>query len=158
MTYQLAQLNLAHLKAPLESPQLAGFVSALARINALAEQSPGFVWRLQDDAGDATALRPLGENVLVNMSVWQDVASIRRYVYESEHVQFLRRRREWFIQSREPQLVLWWLQAGHIPTVAQGVDKLALLRAQGATAAAFTFAAQFPVPRAQLIPATADPR
>jgi hypothetical protein len=146
MAYQLAQMNLANLKAPLESPQLAGFVAELGRINALAESSPGFLWRLQDDAGDATALRPLGENILVNMSVWQDVASIRRYVYESEHLQFLRRRREWFIQSAEPQLVLWWMQAGRIPTLAEGVDKLTVLRAQGPTPAAFTFAAQFPPP------------
>jgi hypothetical protein len=145
MAYQLAQMNLANLKAPLESPQLAGFVAELGRINALAESSPGFLWRLQDDAGDATALRPLGADILVNMSVWQDVASIRRYVYESEHLQFLRRRREWFVQSAGPQLVLWWLQAGSIPTVVEGLEKLALLRAQGPTAAAFTFASQFPV-------------
>ena len=146
MAHQLAQMNVACLKAPLESPQLAGFVSALERVNTLAEQSPGFIWRLQDDAGDATALRPLGENTLINMSVWQDMASIRRYVYESEHVEFLKRRREWFTRSDVAQLVLWWLPAGHRPSVQEGIDKLNLLQAQGPTAAAFTFGALFTAP------------
>jgi hypothetical protein len=146
MAYQLAQMNLAVLKAPLDSPALAGFVLELGRINALAESSPGFVWRLQDDAGDATALRPLGADTLVNMSVWQDVASIRRYVYESEHLGFLRRRREWFAQSGEARLVMWWTPAGQIPGIEEGLARLALLRAQGPTREAFTFAAQFPPP------------
>jgi len=146
MAHHLAQMNVAYLKAPLDSPQLANFVSGLGRINALAEASPGFVWRLQDDAGDATALRPLGANALVNMSVWQDVASIRRYVYESEHVEFLRRRREWFIRSDAAQLVLWWLPAGHEPGVQEGIDRLSLLHAQGPTPAAFNFGALFPAP------------
>jgi hypothetical protein len=148
MAYQLAQMNVAVLKAPLDSPALAGFVMELGRINAVAECSPGFVWRLQDDAGDATALRPLGDDTLVNMSVWQDVASIRRYVYESEHLDFLRRRREWFAQSGATQLVMWWTPAGHIPGIEEGLAKLALLRALGPTQAAFTFAAQFPPPSA----------
>jgi len=146
VTYQLAQMNVAHLKAPLDSPELAGFVSALDRINALAEQSPGFVWRLQDASGNATELRPLGDEALINMSVWQDVAAIRRYVYESEHIDFLRRRREWFIRTDAAQLVLWWLPAGHRPTVAEGIDRLKLLQTQGPTPAAFTFGALFPAP------------
>ena len=148
MAYQLAQMNLAVLKAPLDSPQLSGFVMELGRINALAESSPGFVWRLQDDAGDATALRPLGDEVLINMSVWQDIASLRRYAYESAHVDFLRRRREWFVQGGETRLVMWWIRAGHIPSVAEAMSKLALLKAQGPAAEAFTFAAQFPPPGA----------
>lgn len=146
MAYQLAQMNLAVLRAPLDSPLLAGFAMELGRINALAESSPGFVWRLQDAAGDATALRPLGDDTLINMSVWQDMASFRRYVYESEHVEFLRRRREWFVQSGETRLVMWWERAGVIPGVATGLGKLALLRAQGPTQEAFTFAVQFPPP------------
>jgi Domain of unknown function (DUF3291) len=146
MTHHLAQMNVAHLQAPLESPQMAEFVSALDRINALAEQSPGFVWRLQDTDGNATALRPMGDDVLINMSVWEDVTSIRRYVYESEHVQFLRRRREWFVKSDATQLVMWWVSAGHQPTVAEAIGKLELLRAQGPTAAAFHFGALFAAP------------
>jgi hypothetical protein len=146
MAYHLAQMNLAFLKAPLDSPALAGFVTELGRINALAESSPGFVWRLQDDAGDATALRPLGDATLINMSVWQDLASLRRYVYESEHVEFLRRRRDWFVQTGETRLVMWWTRAGHVPDVAEALDKLALLKAQGPAREAFTFAVQFPPP------------
>jgi hypothetical protein len=148
MAYQLAQMNLAFLKAPLDSPALAGFVTELGRINALAESAPGFVWRLQDDAGDATALRPLGDATLINMSVWQDLDSLRCYVYESEHVEFLRRRRDWFVQSGETRLVMWWTRAGHIPGVAEALDRLALLKAQGPTQEAFTFAVQFPPPGA----------
>ena len=146
MSYQLAQMNVAYLRTPLDSPQLAGFVSALEHINALAEKSPGFIWRLQDDAGDATALRPLGEDTLVNMSVWQDVASIRRYVYESEHLEFLRRRREWFNRTDTAQLVLWWLPAGQQPSVSEGIARLELLQQRGPTAEAFTFGALFPAP------------
>ena len=94
--YELAQLNIALMKEPLESPRMADFVANLERINALAESSPGFVWRLQTDEGDATALRPLGEDTLVNLSVWKDVASLNKYVYQSAHVEIMRRRKEWF--------------------------------------------------------------
>ena len=97
--YQLAQLNVAALKAPLDSPELKDFVDNLDRINALAEQSPGFVWRLKGDGNDATSLRPLGDNVLVNMSVWRDVDALRDYVYKSAHVEIMRRKREWFTRS-----------------------------------------------------------
>ena len=151
MASHLAQMNYAVLKAPLDSPQLADFVAALEHINALAEQSPGFVWRLKDDDGNATALSPLGANTLINMSVWQDMASLRSYVYESGHVEYLRRRREWFTQTGERQLVLWWLPPGQVPTVEQALEKLALLQAQGPTQAAFTFAAQFPPPQDQFL-------
>jgi hypothetical protein len=143
----LAQFNFAILAAPLDSPQLAGFVAALERINALAEQSAGFIWRLQDDAGDATDLRPLGENTLVNMSVWMDVASLRAYVYESGHVEYLRRRREWFVQSGQRQLVLWWVQDGHLPTVEEAIARLDLLRERGPTREAFDFRQVFADPR-----------
>lgn len=135
-------MNYAVLGAPLDSPQLADFFAALDHINALAEQSPGFIWRLKDDAGNATALSPLGANTLINMSVWQDLASLRSYVYQSGHLQYLRRRREWF-EPTQGQLVLWWVKPGHIPTVQEALQKLAALRTHGASPAAFTFAAQF---------------
>lgn len=88
--YQLAQLNIAAMREPLESPAMADFVANLERINALAEQAPGFVWRLEDDAGDATSLRPFGAMVIVNMSVWQDVESLHRYAFESVHPEMAR--------------------------------------------------------------------
>lgn len=143
--YQLAQLNIATLKAPLDSPILADFVANLDPINALAEASPGFVWRLQTPAGDATALRPLGEDVIVNMSVWEDVAALNAFTYRGDHVQIMRRRREWF-HHMELFMVLWWVPAGHEPTEQEAIERLEHLRAHGPTPEAFTFRRAFPPP------------
>ncbi|MFC3531416.1 DUF3291 domain-containing protein [Vogesella facilis] len=151
--YQLAQLNIATLLAPLESPQLADFVNNLQHINSLGERSPGFVWRLQDDAGDATALRPFGDEVIVNMSVWRSIEALGDFVYRSEHVDFFRRRREWFGRMAEAATVLWWVPAGHLPTLQEAADKLALLRRHGPSAAAFSYARPFPAPDAAAQPA-----
>jgi hypothetical protein len=144
--YQLAQLNVAAMKAPLDSPAMADFVASLDRINALAEQSPGFVWRLQSDDGDATAFRPLGEHVLVNLSVWADVSSLSRYVYRTAHVEIMRRRREWFERMASAYVVLWWVPAGHRPTVEEAIARLERLRADGAGPQAFTFAQAYGSP------------
>lgn len=146
--YELAQLNIATMKQPLESPAMAGFVANLDRINALAEASPGFVWRLQTDGGDATALRPLGENMLINLSVWQDVASLAGYVYRSAHVEIMRQRKQWFERMVEAYFVLWWVKKGRRPDIAEALEKLALLRTQGSTQEAFTFQHAFPAPDA----------
>jgi hypothetical protein len=147
--FELAQLNIAVMKAPLESPQMADFVANLDRINALAEAAPGFVWRLQTEEGDATALRPLGDNVLVNMSVWRDAAALNRYVYRSAHVEVMRRRKEWFERMGDASLVLWWVPQGHRPTLDEAKQRLDLLRAQGPSPRAFTFRAAFPPPDAR---------
>jgi hypothetical protein len=146
--HELAQLNIAHMKAPLESPSMADFVTNLDRINALAERAPGFVWRLQTEEGDATALRPLGDDKLVNMSVWQDVQSLHDYVYRTAHVEIMRRRKEWFDSMREAYTVLWWVPAGHRPDVAEAASKLEVLRRLGPTPEAFTFKQPFPSPSA----------
>lgn len=146
--FELAQLNIATMIEPLESPRMADFVANLDRINALAESSPGFVWRLQTDDGDATALRPMGENVLVNVSVWKDAQSLSRYVYETAHVEIMRRRREWFERMRDAYVVLWWVPKGHRPTPAEAKAKLDLLRERGPTADAFTLGKAFPPPDA----------
>ena len=119
--WELAQLNIAVMKEPLESPGMADFVANLDRINALAEASPGFVWRLQSDEGNNTAFRPLGETTLVNMSVWKDVESLNGYVYKTAHVEIMRRRDEWFERMREAFLVLWWVPAGHRPGIDEAV-------------------------------------
>lgn len=147
--YHLAQLNTAWMKAPLESPELADFVANLERINALAEAAPGYVWRLQDEAGDATAIRPFGDDVLVNMSVWQDVQSLSDYVYKSAHTEMLKRRREWFERVEQMHQVLWWVPAGHRPSVAEAAERLAYLREHGATAQAFTFRQSFSGPEVE---------
>lgn len=147
-SYHLAQLNIAVLKDTLESPLLADFVANLDRINALAEQSPGFVWRLQDEAGDATAIRPFGESMLVNMSVWRSVESLHHFAFRTAHVEFMRRRREWFELQSEAYAVLWWIPAGHLPTVTEAAERLADLKLHGPTARAFTFRDAFSAPHA----------
>ena len=148
-TYELAQLNIAVMKEPLESPSMADFVANLDRINALAEDTPGFIWRLQTDEGDATAVRPLGDDTLVNMSVWRDVESLNKYVYGSAHVEIMRRRKEWFERMREAYMVLWWVPAGHRPDVTEAVARLETLRANGPTEEAFTFKTAFLPPDAR---------
>ena len=146
-SYHLAQLNIGVIKGPMESPVMADFKASLDRINALAEQSAGFVWRLQTDEGDATALRPFDdENMLVNMSVWENVESLTAYVYRSAHVELMRRRREWFERMEQPFLVLWWVPQGHAPTIAEAVERLQRLREFGPTPQAFTFKSVFPAP------------
>jgi hypothetical protein len=147
--FELAQLNVGVIKGPMDSPVMADFAASLARINALAERSSGFVWRLQTEDGDATAIRPFGNaSMLVNMSVWKDVQSLSRYVYSSEHMQIMRRRREWFERMDEAYLVLWWVPQGHRPGVDEALAKLACLRTSGPGPAAFTFRTAPPPPDA----------
>lgn len=146
--FHLAQLNTAKMKESLESPSMADFVANLDRINALAEQSPGFIWRLKDEEGDATAIRPFGENVLVNMSVWKDVASLSSYAFKSAHVEIMRRRREWFEKMAEAYAVLWWVPHGHRPSTSEAAERLALLQRHGPSSQAFTFRESFPAPDA----------
>jgi hypothetical protein len=146
--YQLAQLNVAVMKEPLDSPPMADFVAALERINAVAEAAPGFVWRLQTAEGDATALRPMGDNILVNMSVWRDVASLNHYVYKSAHVEVMRRRKEWFDRMSAAHVVLWWVPRGHQPAIAEAIARLEHLRQHGPTPEAFNFRRAFGAPDA----------
>jgi hypothetical protein len=137
---QLALLNVARMRAPLDDPQMAGFVDNLERINRLADESPGFVWRLQSDEGDATSYRPFpDDDVIINLAVWESVEALRQYTYKSEHVEFLRQRREWFVPFDGPYLALWWVPDGEIPTVEDAVDRLAHLAEHGPTERAFTF-------------------
>jgi Domain of unknown function (DUF3291) len=147
--YELAQLNIGVIKGPIDSPVMADFVANLDRINALAERTPGFVWRLQTEEGNATAIRPYeDEKIAVNMSVWRDVASLNAYVYSSAHVEIMRRRREWFEKMDQAFLVLWWVPRGHRPSIEEAKAKLEMLRAKGPTAEAFTFRQAFPPPDA----------
>jgi hypothetical protein len=147
--YELAQLNIGIIRGPMDSPVMAAFAANLQRINAVAEASPGFVWRLQTEAGDATAIRPFENgNMLLNMSVWRNVESLNRYVYSSAHVEIMRRRKEWFERMREAFLVLWWVPMGHRPSIAEAVAKLEALRSKGPTPEAFTFRQAFPPPDA----------
>ncbi len=145
-SFELAQLNIARMVAPLESPEMSEFVDNLGPINALAEQSPGYVWRLQTEEGDATALQPFGDDWLVNMSVWADVKSLKNFVYQSAHIEIMRRRREWFVKIPEVYTVLWWIPKGHIPTIEEAKQRLARLRVAGPGPEAFSFRNVYPVP------------
>jgi hypothetical protein len=153
-SYELAQLNVGIIKGPMDSPVMAQFAANLERINALADTSPGFVWRLQTEQGDATALRPFDNDMmLVNMSVWRDVESLRAYVYSSAHTDIMRRRREWFERMSEAYLVLWWVPRGHRPPLSEALARLTALSRHGPHAQAFGFRQAFPPPDAP--PATA---
>jgi hypothetical protein len=146
--FHLAQVNVARLAAPLDSPQLADFVASLEPLNAIADTSDGFVWRLQTDAGDATALRIFDDDwIIVNMSVWESLEALRDYVYRSPHAAVLRRRQEWFEQMVEAHLALWWIEAGSLPTVSDAEERLLTLRAEGPTPHAFTLKEPYPLRR-----------
>ena len=136
----IAQVNIARMKAPLDSPVMASFVARLAEINALADRSPGFVWRLQTDEGDATYLRPYDDDrILFNLSVWEDVDALKQYVYRTAHAELLRDRRSWFEHFDGAYVALWWVDAGHIPSIEEAKERLAHLEANGPTDFAFTF-------------------
>ena len=144
--HELAQLNIAQPIAPLDSEVMAEFMGALDNVNSLAEAAPGFLWRLKDDSGNATALKPMGPDVIVNMSVWRDVACLSDFVHRSGHVDYLKRRKEWFQRIAEAYVVLWWVPAGHRPGIEEAVGKLRTLREKGPSAEAFTFRDAFPAP------------
>jgi hypothetical protein len=144
--HHLAQLNIARLRAPIDSPELADFVAQLPEINGLAERSPGYVWRLQDESGDATALCPFEPDVIVNLTVWESVESLHGFVYRSAHLEPMRRRREWFLPFDGPYLALWWLPAGTLPTLAEATQRLDLLRRSGPSPEAFTLREPYPTP------------
>lgn len=136
----LAQINIARLRAPIDHPSVVPFVDALDRINRLAEESPGFVWRLQTEAGNATDIQAFDDPLMiVNMSVWRSVEDLRAYAYRSEHVAFFRRRAEWFHRLDGPAVALWWVADGDRPTPAEGRTRIEHLAAHGPSAFAFTF-------------------
>jgi hypothetical protein len=157
-TYHLAQVNIGRLQAPLEDPIMEGFRNALDPINALADRSPGFVWRLQTEDGNATAIRPYGNNnlIAINMSVWESLPALQQFVYKSRHVETLRGRHQWFEPIDGPILALWWIPAGHVPTVAEAVQRLEHLKTHGPSRHAFTFRSPFPVPGSSVGPEPLD--
>jgi len=145
--YHLAQLNVARMVAPLDDALMDGFVARLDEINKLADESPGFVWRLQSEDGDATSIRAFPDDLmLVNMSVWESVQALRAYVYSSEHKELLRSRGDWFSRMAENHLVMWWLPAGQEPTLEEAKRRLAMLRSDGPSSEAFTFRDHFEAP------------
>jgi hypothetical protein len=139
-TYHLAQVNIGRIKAPLNSEIMAGFVGRLEEINALADTSPGFVWRLQTDEGNATYLRPYDDDqILLNMSVWESVEALKQYVYKTAHAELLRQRHAWFEKFSGVYAALWWVPAGHIPGMDEAKKRIAYLQKNGPSQFAFTF-------------------
>ena len=139
----IAEVNVGIARAGTDSPLMADFMAALDPINALADDAPGFVWRLQTEDGNATAIRPFeDERMLVNMSVWESIDGLAEFVYRSGHVEVMRRRREWF-ERIDLVLALWWVPAGHIPSLAEARERLDHLAAHGPTPFAFTFRRRF---------------
>lgn len=135
-THDLAQLNIAKLLHPLDSPYLQDFVDNLDRINALAESSDGFVWRLQSDSGNATDIDYFGPDMIVNMSTWADAKALHHFVYRTAHAQFIKRRKEWFDELKFYN-VLWWVPTGTEPTIEEAHKRLQLLEEHGPTEQAF---------------------
>ena len=152
MSNVLAQVNIGRLRAPLESPALADFMASLDPVNAVADAAPGFVWRLQTEDGNATAVRAFewdaagSAGVIMNMSVWESVEALAGFVYSAEHRMVLRRRREWFETMSEAYTAMWWIPRGTTPTVADAEDRVRYLRAHGPTPHAFTLRIHFAPP------------
>ena len=146
-SFHLAQVNLARPLEPLDSELLREFVESLDSVNALADSAPGFVWRLQTEEGNATAVSVFDDDsLIVNMSVWESIEALRAFVYSTPaHLAVMKRRREWF-ERMETHLALWWIPAGHIPTVAEAEQRVTLLSAIGPSPDAFTFRRHFPPP------------
>ena len=150
MSFHLAQINISRLVAPLDDPRIAGFVSQLGPINALADRAPGFVWRLQSDSGNATDIAYCDDPfVIVNMSVWKSIEALRDYAYGSRHVEVFQDRAKWFEKPARPSYCLWWVPIGHWPTVAEGRERLTHYQEHGATPYSFWFSERFPMPEHQ---------
>ena len=146
VAYEIAEVNYSRLLAPLDDPLLAGFVSQLDAVNAAAEAADGFRWRLKDGA-DATTIKIFDDDwLIVNMSVWESPAKLLAFVYDKVHRPVLRRRREWFARLEVPTTALWWVPAGHEPTVAEAEERLLRLRVDGPGPDVFTLREPYPAP------------
>ena len=142
--YELAQINIANSRAERDSPIMKDFMDRLDEINALADTSPGFVWRLQTEEGDATSIQAFDDPLLlVNISVWEDIESLKVFVYKSNHVELIQDRDAWFKKTADAHQALWWIPRGHIPPVAEAKERLLHLQAHGPSEHAFTFAQPF---------------
>lgn len=148
MNYQLAEINVGRIKGvDINDPIMKEFVDNLDTINKLAEESDGFVWRLKDESNNATALNPFNdEQVIVNISVWEDVDSLMNYVYKSFHTDFLKRRKEWFKTYGKVNTAMWWIKEGEFPTLEEAAAKIKYLQENGSSEIAFDFRNQFPKP------------
>jgi hypothetical protein len=154
----LAQMNIAHLRAPIDSSELAEFVALLEPINTIADDHAGFVWRMKENDEDPTAtlVHQYGDHLLLNFSVWESLQPLWDYTYRSVHLGVLQRRREWFLRIAEPYMVMWWIPEGHVPTFAEGWERLNRLKTEGPSPQAFTFKDSYDSSEAAHLPAAAE--
>lgn len=144
MTKVLAELNIATAKASMDNPLLTEFVDNLDRINEVAEQCHGFIWRLKDDSGNATNIQVFDNpNTIVNISVWKDVDSLKYFMFKTDHINFFKKKAQWFEKPTQASYVLWWIDSDKMPTIEQALSKLEQLRANGETPEAFSFKQTF---------------
>jgi hypothetical protein len=159
MGYELAEVNIARMKAPIDDPSFKDFVDALEPVNALADAAPGFVWRLQTEDDNALSIRAFEwdvrgtSGVLINMSVWTSVDTLAAFTFSGEHLAILKRRREWFHRVKDVMTALWWVPGGYRPTPADAEEKIKHLRVHGPTPEAFTLKQHFPAPDAAAVEA-----
>ena len=140
----LAQLNIAKAKYALDAPEIKEFVDNLDVVNTIAEQSEGFIWRLQDESGDATSIQAFDDpNLIINMSVWQDADALKNFMFRTHHRDFMRRKSEWFEKLNQDSYVLWWVPEGVTPSIEEAIERLLHLRENGDTPYAFTFKSNF---------------
>jgi len=144
----LAELNIGRIRYPLDDPRMADFVNNLDLVNGLAERSQGFVWRLKDENGSATSIRVFDDPlIIVNVSLWENAESLERYVWQTVHKRFYGRRHEWFDKFEGPYFVMWWVPAGHRPSIQEAIERLDHLKHHGPTDQAFGWES---LPSAQL--------
>ena len=156
--WQLAQINVGRLVPPQGDPRVQPFFDALDRINALAEASPGFVWRLKSESGNATDILTTSDPLfIVNMSVWSDADALFKFVYRSAHTPVMAQRRQFFVPFEGAYQALWWVRAGHRPDVDEGLSRLWRLDRYGPTSHAFTFKARFEAPGIAAAPVDMQP-
>ncbi|WP_031161475.1 DUF3291 domain-containing protein [Streptosporangium roseum] len=154
----LAQLNIAHMRASKDSPELADFIAALDPVNRIADEAPGFVWRLKGEGPEDFAEHDYGDHLVINFSIWESRDALWEFVYRSAHLGVLQRRREWFLRVAEPYTVMWWVPEGHIPALEEAMERLELLKAEGPTPQAFTFKDFYDSSEAAWRPAAAEAR
>lgn len=156
--WQIAQINIGKLLAPEGDPRVQPFFDALARVNAIADASPGFVWRLQSESGNATDFKVASDPLLLlNMSVWQDAESLFEFVYRSGHTPEMARRREYFRRFQNAYQALWWVPEGHRPSIDEGLSRLWMLDRYGPTPQSFTFKVRFAQPGSAAPPVDMQP-
>ena len=148
MKHQIAQINIARMiGVNIDDPIMQEFVDNLDSVNELAESSPGFIWRIKDDSNNASSFNPYDdEQIIINISVWEDIESLEQFTYKTFHTDFLRRRREWFQKFGKASFAMWWIKEGDFPTVEEAVEKLAYFQLYGPSVSVFDFKERFSAP------------